>query len=83
MWGGKEGGKGGEGGGGGMEGGVGAGGSGRGCTGVVVWDLRDEGMRDLVAGEGNAAVLQETSADEVAEGVVFLVEGEDGGGGDA
>lgn len=45
-------------------------------------DLRDEWMRDFVSGEGNAAVLQETSADEVAEGVVFLVEGEDGGGGD-
>ncbi len=45
-------------------------------------DLRNEGMRDFVAGEGNAAVLQEASADEVAERVVFLVEGEDGGGGD-
>lgn len=49
---------------------------------MVFWDLRDEGMRDLVAGESNAAVLQETRADEVAEGVVFLVKGEDGGGGD-
>lgn len=45
-------------------------------------DLRNKGMRDFVAGEGNAAVLQEASADEVAERVVFLVEGEDGGGGD-
>lgn len=42
-------------------------------------DLRDEWMRDFVAGEGNAAVLQEASADEVAERVVFLIEGEDGG----
>lgn len=45
-------------------------------------DSRDEWMRDFIAGEGNAAVLQEAGADEVAEGVVFLVEGEDGGRGD-
>ena len=36
-------------------------------------------MRDLVAGESDMMVLEETSADQVTQSVVFLVEGEDGG----
>lgn len=45
--------------------------------------LRKERMRNFVAGEGDLTILEEAGADHVAEGVVFLVEGEDGGRRDA
>jgi hypothetical protein len=40
-------------------------------------------MRDLVCGEHDGRVLQEPLREEVAERVVFFVEGEDGCVGDA
>ena len=40
-------------------------------------------MRDLVAGEEDVRGLDELGAQQVAEGVVFFVEGEEGGVGDA
>jgi hypothetical protein len=36
-------------------------------------------MWDLVCGEDDVVILEEALREEVAEGVVFLVEGEDGG----
>lgn len=39
------------------------------------------GLTYLVRGEGNMGSLEETTADHVAQGVIFLVEGEDRGGG--
>ena len=42
-------------------------------------DLVLEGVGVLVAGEEHVGVLEELAADEVAEGVVLLVDGEDGG----
>lgn len=40
-------------------------------------------MGDFVRGEHDGGVLEETLREEVAEGVVFFVEGEDGGVRDA
>jgi hypothetical protein len=40
-------------------------------------------MWDLVCGEDDVVILEEALREEVAEGVVFLVEGEDGGIGNA
>jgi hypothetical protein len=40
-------------------------------------------MGDLVGGEDNVVVLEEALREEVAKRVVFLVEGEDTGVGDA
>lgn len=36
-------------------------------------------MGDLVGGEGDMVILVQARGEEVAEGVVFFVEGEDGG----
>jgi hypothetical protein len=53
-----------------------------GCDGAVGRDAELEGrkerMRDLVCGEDNVVVLEEALRQQVAERVVFLVEGEDG-----
>lgn len=43
----------------------------------------EERVRDFVCGEGDVGVLEEALGEEVCEGVVFLVEGEDGSVGDA
>ena len=45
-------------------------------------DLVLEGVGVLVAGEEHVGVLEQLAADEVAEGLVLLVDGEDGGVGD-
>ena len=50
---------------------------------VKIINLRNKRVRNFVAGEGDVVVLEETSADQVAQGVILLVEGEDRGGGDA
>ena len=42
-------------------------------------DSRNKGMRNFVAGKGDVVILKETSANHVAKGVIFLIEGEDGG----
>jgi hypothetical protein len=44
---------------------------------------REERMGDLVCGEDNEVILEEALGEEIAKRVVFLVEGEDGGVGDA
>jgi hypothetical protein len=43
---------------------------------------REERVRDFVCGEDNVVVLEQALREEVAERVVFLVEGEDGRVGD-
>ena len=40
-------------------------------------DLLDQGMRNLVSREGDLRHGAQTGGDHIAEGVVFLVEGED------
>ena len=50
---------------------------------MEVKNLRNKRVRNFVAREGDVVVLEETSADQVAQGVILLVEGEDRGGGDA
>jgi hypothetical protein len=40
-------------------------------------------VRDLVGREGDGRILEETLREEVGEGVVLLVEGEDGSVGNA
>ena len=37
-------------------------------------NVRNQWMRNLVSGEGDVTILQKTSADQVAKGVVFFVE---------
>jgi hypothetical protein len=58
-----------------------------GCNGAVGLDAelegREEGVGHLVGGEHDGVVLEEALREEVAERVVLLVEGEDGGVGDA
>jgi hypothetical protein len=53
-----------------------------GCDGAVSRNAelkgRKQRMRDLVCGEDNVVVLEEALRQQVAERVVFLVEGEDG-----
>lgn len=46
-------------------------------------NVRDERVRNLVASKGDVAALEQAGAQHVAESVVFLVEGEEGGGWDA
>lgn len=45
-------------------------------------NVRDERVRNLVASKGDVAALEQAGAEHVAQGVVFLVEGEEGGGWD-
>lgn len=58
-----------------------------GCDGAIGLDAEfkgsEEWVRDFVRGEHDGGVLEETLREEVAEGVVFFVEGEDGGVRDA
>lgn len=58
-----------------------------GCDGSVGRDAQLEGgeerVRDLVCGKSDVRVLEEALGEEIRESVVFLVEGEDGGIGDA
>ena len=46
-------------------------------------ERRKERVRDLVGGEDDVVVLEQALREQVAERVVLLVEGEDGGVGDA
>lgn len=58
-----------------------------GCDGPIGSDAQFEAseqrMRDFVGGEVDVGVLVQALGEEVAERVVFLVEGEDSGVGDA
>jgi hypothetical protein len=58
-----------------------------GCNGTVGLDAEfkgsEEGVGHFVRGEHDGGVLEEALREEVAERVVFFVEGEDGGIGDA
>ena len=42
-------------------------------------ECREQWMRDFVGGEGDVRCFEQLCAQQVTEGVVFFVEGEEGG----